>query len=166
MSALDVQGSYLGALVYNVLLLIGAIVGLLIVDRISRRSFLIGSFVITTGTMLLLSLWTSLPTPGIILLFAIFAGVLSASSNLVYVYLPELFPTELRASGIGLAIAVSRIGSAVSTFLLPVLVAEVGVHAALAACSGVLAIGGVVCMIFAPETKYLRLSGLETQMGP
>ena len=68
------------------------------------------------------------------ILFAVFAGVLSAASNLVYVYLPELFPTDLRASGIGLAIAASRIGSAVSTFLLPIVVAGYGVRTALSAC--------------------------------
>lgn len=44
-----------------------------------------------------------------IVLFAIFAGLRSAASNLVYVYLPELFPTGLRASGLGLAIAASRV---------------------------------------------------------
>ena len=73
------------------------------------------------------------------MLFVIFAGVLSAASNLVYVYLPELFPTSLRASGIGLAIAASRVGSAVSTFLLPVVVSRYGVHVALGACVAVLA---------------------------
>jgi len=166
MSALNVQGSYLGGLVYNLLLLIGAVLGLLIVDRITRRSFLIGSFGITSAAMLLLSLWTSLPAPGIILLFAAFAGVLSASSNLVYVYLPELFPTELRASGIGLAIAASRIGSAVSTFLLPVLVASVGARAVLTVCAVVLALGGTVCLIFAPETRGLRLSELQPSSAP
>jgi putative MFS transporter len=158
MAALNVQGTYLGGLVYNALLLVGAVLGVLIVDHTSRRGFLIGSFVITTGSMLILSLWPHLSTPVVILLFAAFAGTLSASQNLVYVYLPELFPTELRASGIGVAIAASRIGSAVSTFLLPVLVADVGVRAALAACAGVLGIGGTVCAIFAPETKNLRLN--------
>lgn len=162
MSALNVRGSYFGGLVYNLLLLFGAVLGLLIVDRVSRRRFLIGSFAITSATMLILGLWTGLSTSGIILLFAVFAGILSAASSLVYVYIPELFPTELRASGIGLAIAASRVGSAVSTFLLPILVADVGVHFTLAACSGVLAIGGAVCLIFAPETKNLRLSELDT----
>jgi putative MFS transporter len=90
-------------------------------------------------------------------LFALFAGVLSAASNLVYVYLPELFPTDLRASGIGLAIAASRIGSAVSTFLLPIVVASYGARAALGTCVAVLAIGAVICQRWAPETKNVRL---------
>src|SRR6266851_3504137 len=84
-------------------------------------------------------------------------GKSSAASNLVYVYLPELFPTDLRASGIGIAIAASRIGSAVSTFLLPVVVAAYGVRSALGACVAVLGVGAVVCQRWAPETKHVRL---------
>ncbi|MGI9245403.1 MAG: MFS transporter, partial [Steroidobacteraceae bacterium] len=85
-------------------------------------------------------------------------GVLSAASNLCYVYLPELFPTRLRASGIGLAIAVSRVGSAVSTFLLPLVVHRFGVQAALGACVAVLLLGGMLCYAWAPETRHQPLA--------
>jgi MFS transporter, putative metabolite transport protein len=111
--------------------------------------------------MLILSLLPNLAPGPMILLFAVFAGVLSAASNLVYVYLPELFPTDLRASGIGLAIAASRIGSAISTFLLPVIVAAYGVRMALGACVAELTIGAVVCFRWAPETKNLSLVALD-----
>jgi MFS transporter, putative metabolite transport protein len=161
MSALHLQGGYLGGLLYNLSLLAGAIAGLLVVDRISRRSFLIGSFAAATVTMLMLSAWSSMGPVLMTVLFALFAGVLSAASNLVYVYLPELFPTDLRASGIGLAIAASRIGSAISTFLLPIVVASYGVRTALGACVAVLAIGALVCQRWAPETKQLRLGSLD-----
>jgi putative MFS transporter len=161
MSALHLQGGYLGGLLYNLSLLAGAIAGLLVVDRISRRSFLIGSFAAATVTMLMLSAWGSMGPLLMTVLFALFAGVLSAASNLVYVYLPELFPTDLRASGIGLAIAASRIGSAISTFLLPIVVASYGVRTALGACVAVLAIGALVCQRWAPETKHLRLGSLD-----
>lgn len=161
MSALHLKGSYTGGLIYNVSLVAGAIVGLLIVDRISRRSFLIGSFAAAAITMLILTVWLDIAPGPMIFLFAVFAGVLSGASNLVYVYLPELFPTDLRASGIGLAIAASRIGSAVSTFLLPVVVAAYGVRSALGACVVVLAIGAVVCCRWAPETRHLSLVLLD-----
>jgi putative MFS transporter len=85
--------------------------------------------------------------------FAVFAGTVSGASNILYVYLPELFPTELRASGIGLAVAASRVGSALATFLLPVVVADFGVRVALGACVGVLVVGGLVCARYAPETR-------------
>jgi putative MFS transporter len=157
MSAMNLHSGYLGGLIYNLALLVGAIGGLMVVDRLTRRAFLIGSFSVAAATMLILILWDNVPAMAMSILFAIFAGVLSAASNLVYVYLPELFPTDLRASGIGLAIAASRIGSAVSTFLLPIVVAAYGVRMALGTCVAVLAIGAVICQRWAPETKNVRL---------
>ncbi len=153
-------------MVYNLTLLAGGIAGMLVADHFSRRRFLIGSFAVAAATMLVLTLWRTAPAIAITILFALFAGVLSAASNLVYVYLPELFPTELRASGIGLSSAVSRIGSAVSTFLLPVVVAAYGIRAALAACVAVLAIGTAICQRWAPETGQLRLAELDQASAP
>lgn len=161
MSALHLRGGYAGGLAYNLALFVGAIAGLLIVDRLSRRSFLVGSFLAAAATMAILTSWPEAPSGMQILLFAIFAGVLSAASNLVYVYLPELFPTDLRASGIGMAIAASRVGSAAGTFLLPLVVAAYGVRTALEACVAVLGTGAIVCYRWAPETRYLRLEELE-----
>src|SRR6202021_3072060 len=91
--------------------------------------------------LLVLVLRPDLSTGGVIVWFALFAGTLSAAQCMVYVYLPELFPVGLRASGIGLSIASSRIGAAVSTFLLPVVMAAAGARTALMGCVAVLAIG-------------------------
>lgn len=157
LAALQVRNEHLGGVFYNVSLVAGAVGGILIVDHLTRRQFLVGGFVLTAGAMLVLTLADSPPAAVTIALFALFAGVLSASTNLVYVYLPELFSTDLRASGIGMAIAASRIGSAVSTFLMPLVVARYGVHAALGACVAVLAFGGVACYLWAPETRHVRL---------
>lgn len=161
LAAMKLQSPYSGGLVYNLTLLAGGIAGMLVADRLSRRRFLIGSFAVAAATMLLLTVWRAAPAIAIIILFALFAGILSAASNLVYVYLPELFPTDLRASGIGLSSAVSRIGSAVSTFLLPVVVATYGIHAALGACVAVLVLGTAICHRWAPETGQLRLTELD-----
>jgi MFS transporter, putative metabolite transport protein len=160
LDALNVGDSFLGGLAYNLSLLAGAVLGLLVVDRMPRRTFLVGSFAVTAAAMLWLVVAPDPATATIVMLFVIFAGVLSAASNLVYVYLPELFPTSLRASGIGLAIAASRVGSAVSTFLLPVVVSRYGVHVALGACVAVLACGGLICQLWAPETRHCRLDSV------
>jgi len=163
MSAMNVESGYVGGLIYNFALLGGAVLGLIVVDRISRRSFLVGSFWLAAVTTLALALWTHIPGLAMILLFAAFAGVLSAVSNLVYVYIPELFPTDLRASGIGLATAASRTGSAASTFLLPVVVADYGIRVTLGACVAVLVAGAVICQVWAPETRNLRLGVLDEE---
>lgn len=161
MSAMKLQNGYVGGVIYNASLLAGAVAGLLVVDKLPRRTFLIGSFVVAAAAMLILSVWSGMPAYLMILLFAVFAGLLSAASNLVYVYLPELFPTDLRASGIGVAVAASRMGSAISTFLLPIIVADFGVRTALGACVAVLAVGALICRQWAPETRNLPLSALD-----
>ncbi len=161
LAALHVHDGRVGGLVYNLALLAGAVVGLVIVDRIPRRSFLIGSFTVSALAMLGLICSDDLAPVLVITLFAVLAGVLSAASDLVYVYLPELFPTDLRASGIGLAIACSRIGSAASTYLLPVGVGALGIRAALGACMAVLVVGAIVCQRWAPETRHVRLAVVD-----
>jgi len=72
------------------------------------------------ASTLALTLWNPLPALAMTVLFAVFAGVLSAASNLVYVYLPELFP---RLCGLRdrPASAGQPHRSAFSTFLLPVM---------------------------------------------
>ena len=164
LAALHIAGGAAGGLVYNFALFAGAIAGVLTVDRFSRRGFLIGSFALAAGALSALGLARDAPAWIMIVSFAIFAGVVSAASNLVYVYLPELFPTKLRGSGIGLAVAASRIGSAIGTFVLPIVLGTYGVRTALAACFSVLIVGMIVCWRFAPETRNLGLEALDREL--
>nr|WP_315595354.1 MFS transporter [uncultured Cupriavidus sp.] len=151
LQALQVKDSFVGGAVYNVLLFIGAIIGLLLIDRLSRRTFLVATFYLSAIALAVLTFGQFGPI-GTMLVFGAFACILSAAANLEFVYPPELFPTHLRASGVGLAVASSRFGSAFSTFLLPLAVQNVGVHAALGACVAILVFGGVFCHFLAPET--------------
>ncbi len=82
MAAMKLEKSYAGGIIYNASLLAGAVAGLSVVDKLSRRTFLIGSFSVAAASMLTLSLWSAMPPVLMILLFAVFAGVLSAASNL------------------------------------------------------------------------------------
>lgn len=158
MKELGVANAYFAGVIYNGFLMTGTLLGLLVIDRISRRAFLTCSFYIVGATLLVLALWAS-PSPiMIIALFAIFALVLAAAANLEFVYPPELFPTELRATGVSMTIACSRLGSAASTMLLPVMVETSGIHSALAACAVVTLIGGVACHLWAPETSRTNLA--------
>ncbi|MNC49316.1 Inner membrane metabolite transport protein YgcS [compost metagenome] len=77
---------------------------------------------------------------------------------LEFAYTSELFPTELRASGVGLSVAASRIGAASCTFLLPVVMERFGTSVAIGTCVAALVIGAVVCLLWAPETnpRYVR----------
>jgi putative MFS transporter len=141
------------------LLFAGAVIGLLLVDRLSRRTFLIGTFYLAALSLAVLA-YGSFGPIATMLVFGLFACILSAAANLEFVYPPELFPTDLRASGVGLAVASSRFGFAISTFLLPLAVQNVGIHSALGGCVAVLLLGGVFCHMMAPETGGENLSDM------
>lgn len=158
MAALNVSGNQTAGLIYIIGLMVGSFGGLLMVDWFPRRVFVIGSFAVTSTALLLTAISANLPDFVTVLAFAVFSFVLSAAQAQIYVYLPELFPTSVRASGLGIAVAVSRLGAAAATSLLPLCVARYGVHVALDICIAALAMGGLACYFWAPETRHARLA--------
>jgi putative MFS transporter len=145
-------------LLLNGFLVLGALIGIWLTIKLSRRMFLIGSFAVTCASLIALSVLPESATLAMIVAFGIFTLTMSAFSNLVGVFPPECFPTEVRACGVGLAIACSRLGSAVGTFLLPLGILHLGFHATMMVLAAVLLIGMVVSIAWAPETKHLTLN--------
>ncbi|MGB3697277.1 MAG: MFS transporter [Gordonia sp. (in: high G+C Gram-positive bacteria)] len=158
MIGLDDQ-EYLGGVVLNIFLLVGGIAGLWFVARMSRRRLLVGSFWIMAVALAVVALGAGGPLPlsVVLIAFIVFTFVMSAASNLEQVYPPELFPTELRGSGVGLLNGASRIGSAIGTFLLPLSLSAFGLTASLLGLTAVLIIGALTSMRMAPETAHLSL---------
>ena len=154
MAALHVAGNEVAGLIYIMGLLLGSVAGFVVVDWFPRRVFVIGSFVITAVALLLSVCVSNLPAPLVVLAFAVFSCVLSAAQAQVYVYLPELFPTAVRATGLGIAVAVSRIGAAAGTSLLPLCVTHFGIHVALDVCIATLLFGADIAYRWAPETRH------------
>jgi putative MFS transporter len=154
--ALGIQSGYLSGAVFNVFMLFGTAVGLWLIDKITRRQFLIGTFYFSAVILSVLAFTHTGPqlTVGAA---ALFAFVLSAATNLEFAYLPELFPARLRASGVGIGTAASRVGAALSTFMLPITMESMGVRFTLGLCVLFLVLGGVVCQALAPETQGLSI---------
>ncbi|NIF77658.1 MFS transporter [Paraburkholderia sp. Cy-641] len=157
--SMHIANKFIAGLIYNLFLLIGAIGGTLLVDRVGRRTFLLTGFFLAASSLAALSLGNSLPDTLIVALFAIFACVLSGTNNLVFLYPQELFPTNVRATGLGFAVAASRLGSASATFALPTIVTAYGGPTAVLLCIAVLVVGGVTCAFLAPETRHESLVG-------
>ena len=145
-------------LLLNVLLVVGAIAGIWFTEIFTRRQFTIGAFVILTITLLMLSLLPVGATTLMVIAFSVFTFVLSAISNLTGVFPAESFPTEIRTSGVGFATAISRLASAISTFLLPISMSSLGLTPTMFALAICLFVGTLVAVAWAPETKKLTLS--------
>ncbi|WP_026556428.1 MFS transporter [Arthrobacter sp. 35W] len=144
-------------LIINLFLLAGGIVGLWFVQKLPRRTFTIATFAILAASLLVLGLVNELPAAIVMIPFVIYTFVMSAGSNITQVYPPELFPTALRASGVGLLNAVSRIAAAAGTFILPLSLSAWGVSGSMYWLAGVLLIGLLATVFWAPETQKEQL---------
>jgi MFS transporter, putative metabolite transport protein len=158
LEGLGITGEFSSEVLLNLFLLAGAIVGVVIMDMLARRTFVIGSFVFLAVIGAALGLFPQAPVPVILILFSLFAFVIAAAADLESVYPAEIFPTEVRASGTGIAAAISRIGAAIGTFLLPTSVERFGTGPTMLAATAVLVLGAVLSVAWAPETRHVTLS--------
>ncbi|MGF7122425.1 putative MFS family arabinose efflux permease [Rhodococcus sp. BE178] len=155
---LDIEDADLQYLILNIFLLIGGIAGIWFVAKMPRRSFTIWSFLILAVSLVALGTLSDMPVAVLMIPFVVYTFVMSAASNITQVCPPELFPTQLRASGVGLLNGLSRIASAVGTFALPVSLANLGVPTTMYLLTGVLLLGMVATVPWAPETRSKNLT--------
>jgi len=167
MTNLHIDNPYFSGILYNVCTMVGVLFGTYwLADRIGRRAYLISTFAIITAILLLMFFWRTMP--GVVGLTVICALSLALAVSIVieFSYPPELFPTEIRASGVGLTVAMSRIGAAAGTFLLPICVEYFGVYTALAGCAAVTLFSGIICQMWAPETSRKHRSRMQNMHEP
>lgn len=158
LASMQLGNSNLSGIIYNVCVLVGVLIGIAAFKWMSRRALLMSVFFLPAVALLGMILGTNL-TAGIqIAIFAFFAVTLSAGLVLDYPYPTELFDIKVRATGVGTCITISRIGAASGTFLLPVLTNIGGAQLAMVVCMVILVIGGLICLIWAPETspRYIK----------
>ena len=142
----------ISGIIYNGGILVGVSFGILIFNRISRRMFLVSNFLVSAILIGILALFP-LNSQLQLLVFTIFAIVLSSGLVLDYPYPTELFDIKIRGTGVGTCITISRIGAAAGTFLLTILTHNGGANLAMLVCGGVLLFSFIVCLIWAPETS-------------
>jgi putative MFS transporter len=158
MAALGVRSEFVGVNLANGMLVAGGVAGVVLVRVLSRRATVIGGFLLAALALGLLTVSFGLPTLVTVGALAVFICVSAAAAALEFVYPSELFPTPVRASGVGLAAAGSRLGAATGTFLMPVVLSAYGIGATTAALTAIVVIGLVVSVAWAPETGSLDLA--------
>jgi MFS transporter, putative metabolite transport protein len=157
--------SVLGDAFISFFFLIGCIPALYLVDVLGRRRLMIWSFVLMTIGILILGLFPAAPTFVIIGAFAIYAFFSGGPNVLEWIYPNELFPTEVRASAVGIGTAFSRIGAFIGTFAMPFSLKSLGIGPTMLIGAGITFIGLLVSIILAPETKGMTLSQASAVRG-
>ena len=153
----DDQAS-LGAAAITVMFILGcALVGF-IINKLGRKKLLLHSFFWSGLMLFLLGLYPNASAEIIMVLFAGYAIAVGGSQVLQYLYPNELFPTEIRATAVGLGTSVSRIGAAVGTYLVPIALTDIGIANTMLIAAGICWVGGIATWLLAPQIDSLTLS--------
>ena len=158
LESLNLGDPTVGTIATNGLAAVGAVVGLFLVERLGRRQMLIGPFWIMAAALFVVGFWSGAPAVVIIVAFAAYAFFNAISGNLTAVYPAEVFPTDVRTSGVGLASAASRVGAALGTWLLPVGLTTIGVGPCMIIGGVICVAGALISQFMAPETTGLSLT--------
>ena len=140
----------------------GALVGLVLADRVSRQKSMIGSclMIMVLGTLYPMMRDTvAITGVGFSLITSIYMLVTIG----LYAYVPELFPTELRLRGTGIAGMCGR-GASISTPYLAVMLFErFGLEGVLSMVSGVLACLVAAILLLRVESGQRSLEDTVTE---
>ena len=153
LQSMHVTDQKISGIIYNGGMFIGVLFGILIFNKISRRAFLISNFLLSSLLIGFLAINKNINSNIQLIIFCIFAIVLSSGLVLDYPYPTELFDIKVRGTGVGTCTTISRFGAAAGTFLLPILTNLGGAHLAMITCAFVLFAAFIICLIWAPETS-------------
>lgn len=162
------NASNLGSVVIDLVFLAGCIPALKLIETWGRRPLIIWCFALMAIPLFILGFAPSAPVGVIVACFCAYALFSGGPSILEWAYPSELFPTNVRASAVGITTAASRIGAALGTFGLPFALTAWGIGPTMIIAGAVTAAGFVLCLFMAEETRGMTLAqaGGETEAHP
>jgi putative MFS transporter len=141
--------------------LLGAFACAMLIDRIGRRSWLVGA--LGSGALVLLALWWLGATSAIsVLVWSTLANIFISSVCLaLYVYTPELYPTRMRALGISIGSAWLRSAAIIGPLLVGTIVIYSTIRWVFLIFGAALLIGSGLVALFAEETSEQVLEAVS-----
>jgi MFS transporter, SP family, major inositol transporter len=168
----DVGFSENAAIVANTLnglfSVLGITVGILVINRVDRRTMLLAGFTLTTTFHLLIGLSAALLPEGPVKAWAVLVFVVAfvfcmqgTLGPLTWLILSEIFPLSIRSVAIGISVFVLWIATAVVALVFPPLIEAIGI----APTFFVFVVLGLAALVFShrcvPETRGRSLEELE-----
>lgn len=148
----------LGESAVSLFFLVGSIPAMFWLNSMGRRPLLLVSLALMAVGLLVLGLWPTAPIAVVIGAFGLYAFFSGGPGILQWLYPNELFPTEVRATAVGIAIAFSRIGTIAATYATPLLLSACGVGPVMLAAAVLVLCGLATSFVMAPETRGKSLA--------
>jgi MFS transporter, AAHS family, 4-hydroxybenzoate transporter len=97
----------------------GAVLGALVMQHLGSRITLMGMSAIAVASALAMTVMPLAPpiSAGLIAMFALTGGLLNAVQTTMYAVAAHVYPTDIRGTGVGTAVAVGRIGNVVASYV-------------------------------------------------
>jgi MFS transporter, putative metabolite:H+ symporter len=153
---LDLRDALRAASMTNVAQVVMLILCAFTIDRVGRRNWTVGSFIV--GALLLgtLAVGGTKDLTLVMLLATLAYGVIGSINAVLYLYTPEVYPTRMRAIGTGLATSWLRLASAAGPPLVGLLLSRQGIDAVFVmfTCIALIGAAAAVSMI---ETRSRQL---------
>lgn len=136
----------------------GLIITVLVIDRIGRKYTILIEFFIFSVFTLFLNICTTRPI--LIVLLFIARAFISGAFQGAYVYTPEVYPTSMRAIGLGACSAMARIGAIITPFVSQVLL-KISGHLAVSIYGVLGLLGGLAAFLLPIETKGREMTDIS-----
>ncbi len=150
---LSVQQSLQYGLIASVAGLVATIGAALLIDVIGRKALIAGAMIFGGLPMLFLLNAPSMDPKTLLGVICFSFAMLNASALSLGIYNAENYPTRMRALGSGVGGAWVRIASMVGPYAVGFVLPYAGVGAVFMMFGIAATIGGLVCLVFAIETK-------------
>ncbi|MDO5696445.1 MAG: MFS transporter [Dermatophilus congolensis] len=154
-----------GGVGLSALALAGVVLTVMLINKVGRRALTVPPQWLCAGLLVLLGLWSGAPALAVLIGFLVFSFFNAMYNTLTGIYPGEVFPTEIRGIGTGFATAVSRIGAATGTFIMPWSMTHLGPNATILGVAGLAIIGAALSQWLAPETKGKTLTEAAAGFG-
>ena len=113
----------------------------LLVDRIGRRRWAMGSFIVGGALLAVLAAVGAHSYWSVLVLASSAYAVMGTTTVLLYLYTPEIYPTRMRALGTGMSTSWLRVASATAPALVGFILPRFGIASIFAMFAVVAAIG-------------------------
>jgi putative MFS transporter len=133
----------------------------LYIDKVGRKAWYTAAFFLAAIPMAILAALGATSAQQILIFATTGYAIIQTVTFSLYLYSAELYPTRLRAVGAGFGSAWLRIASSIGPLLVGWVVGSYSINYVFVVFAIVLAIGAVICLLFAPETKGRVLEELS-----
>jgi putative MFS transporter len=153
---LPLQTALNAALLTNAMQITVLFVCILVIDKIGRRAWMTGCFVLGGLFLVPLGVFGADDVTEVMVFVTLSYGIMSTINTVLYLYTPEIYPTRMRAIGTAAGTCWLRLASAAGPTAVGITMAAVGIQPVFLVFAGIALIGALAATQ-AIETRNRRL---------